>query len=66
MQIHKETSQVEVCNHCGDSVARGSGKFVNRVPNLNDVSTRAANNNKFPLGDYICDYCDTKSSNDNE
>ena len=22
----------EYCNHCGDSVAKGSGKFVNRVP----------------------------------
>ncbi|MCX6752642.1 MAG: hypothetical protein NTZ87_04075 [Candidatus Nomurabacteria bacterium] len=31
---------MEICNHCGDSVTFGSGKFVNRVPDFNDKETK--------------------------
>ena len=57
---------IEVCNHCGDDVSRGSGKFVNRVPDFNDIYTRIDNNNPFPIGDFVCNYCDTHSLTENE
>jgi len=49
----------EYCNHCGESVAKGSGKFVNRIPDFNDFLTRIENNLKFPLGNFVCDDCDS-------
>ena len=30
----------EICNECGESVAQGSGKFVNRVPDLSTAEER--------------------------
>lgn len=53
---------MEICNHCGHSVALGSGRFVNRVPDLNDVETRVANALKYPSGDYVCEICDNLDS----
>jgi len=55
---------VEICNHCGHSVSFGSGRFVNRVPDLNDIVIRIDNNLKFPLGDFVCFECDNKTSDD--
>ena len=54
----KTFSSVEICTHCGRSVSFGSGLFVNRVPDLNDFSTRIANGLKYPLGDFVCRNCD--------
>jgi len=54
---------IEVCNHCGRSVFFGSGRFVNRVPDFNDVETRIANNLRHPKGDFVCFDCDSKTSN---
>jgi hypothetical protein len=48
----------EVCNECGRSVAWGSGHFVNRVPDLNDIETRREMGKAFPEGDYMCAECD--------
>lgn len=48
----------QICNECGHSVALGSGRFVNRVPNLNDVETREEMGKPYPLGDFICEECD--------
>jgi hypothetical protein len=47
------------CNLCGDSVAPGSGKFVNRVPDLNTPEERWRSGRPYPFGDYICDECAT-------
>ena len=55
---------IQMCNHCGRSVALGSGWFVNRVPDLNDIATRKANNVNYPKGDYVCIECDSKTSDD--
>lgn len=55
---HEEYSIVEICNHCGDDVRLGSGKFVNRIPDLNDVSIRIGNGLLFPFGDFVCEECD--------
>lgn len=57
---------IEVCNHCGKDVAMGSGNFVNRIPDLNDVSTRIDNNLGWPTGDFVCDYCDNNSLTAND
>ena len=48
----------QICNHCGDGVYFGSGKFVNRIPDFNDTNTRISNGLLFPLGDFICEECD--------
>lgn len=53
----KTFSSVEICNHCGKSVSFGSGLFVNRVPDLNDTSTRIDNGLEYPLGDFVCRAC---------
>jgi len=55
-------NHTEICNHCGRSVSLGSGLFVNRIPDFNDVATRIANGLKFPRGDFVCIECDSKSS----
>ena len=49
----------EICNHCGKSVSFGSGLFVNRIPDFNDIDTRIANNREYPEGDFVCIICDT-------
>ena len=54
------TTIIEICNHCGNSVALGSGKFVNRIPDLNDVNTRVDNGLAFPAGDFVCADCDDR------
>lgn len=56
----------EHCNHCGAGVSFGSGRFVNRVPDLNDVGTRMANGLAYPLGDFVCQDCDLHSLTDND
>lgn len=50
---------VPFCNHCGHSVALGSGRFVNRVPDCNDILTRIWNNRQYPFGDFVCEECDS-------
>ena len=50
----------EICRNCGDSVAWGSGKFVNRIPDCNDVETRKENGDQFPEGEYLCSECEEK------
>ena len=57
---------VEMCNHCGRSVAWGSGSYANRVPDCNDVATRIANNLKYPYGDYVCADCDSLTSDEDD
>lgn len=48
----------ELCNECGRSVAWGSGRFVNRVVDFNDVHTRKEMGKPYPYGDFICEECD--------
>ena len=51
---------MEICNECGKSVALGSGRFVNRVPDLDDFETRKANGKPYPQGEYVCEQCDRR------
>jgi len=48
----------EFCNECGQSVKAGSGFFVNRVLDFNDVETRIQMGKLYPEGDFICIECD--------
>jgi len=48
----------ELCNECDLPVAWGSGRFVNRVPDLNDVEVRCDMGKPYPAGDYLCEECD--------
>jgi hypothetical protein len=57
---------IEICNHCGKDVSRGSGNFVNRVHDLNDLQTRIDNNRIAPTGDFVCEDCDNNSLTDND
>lgn len=66
METIYEIKSIEVCNHCGKPVALGSGKFVNRIPDFNDIGTRILNKRKFPLGDFVCEECDNNSLTENE
>jgi hypothetical protein len=66
MQEVGEIQSIEVCNHCGNSVAWGSGRFVNRIPDFNDIETRKFNERRNPFGDFVCAECDEKSQTGNE
>src|ERR1035437_482116 len=54
----------EICNECGESVKVGSGHFVNRVPDLNDLETRLEMGKPFPQGEFICSKCDNENNID--
>jgi len=61
MFIHEEKENNnlnEFCNRCGRSVKLGTGLFVNRIPDLNDILTREENSFRFPNGDFVCIECD--------
>lgn len=62
----EENILIEICNHCGNDVSRGSGSFVNRIPDFNDIITRIDNHLDFPLGDFVCEVCDSNSLTGNE
>jgi len=64
--IQFDEIEIQVCNHCGRDVSLGSGLFVNRIPDLNDIIARIDNNLRFPLGDFVCDECDRKTSDEYE
>ena len=61
-----ENTIIEICNHCGKDVSYGSGRFVNRVLDFNDVITRIDNNLEFPFGDFVCEECDNNSITGND
>lgn len=56
---------IEICNECGKSVKGGSGLFVNRISDLNDLETRIEMEKPYPDGDFICILCDENISKNN-
>ena len=48
---------VAICNECGRSVAMVSGRFVNRVPDFDEIETRKEMGKPYPLGDFMCEEC---------
>ena len=55
---------VETCSECGRSVAFGSGRYVDRIPDLNDYETRVRMGKPYPAGDFICADCDRRLRDD--
>ncbi|MBI4712268.1 MAG: hypothetical protein HY762_03040 [Planctomycetes bacterium] len=53
----------EICNECGRSVKLGSGSFVNRVIDFNEIEDRVEMGKPFPEGDFICIECDDTTRN---
>ncbi|MDO9547518.1 MAG: hypothetical protein Q7J65_00955 [Candidatus Marinimicrobia bacterium] len=58
--IHIDNTIIEICNECGKSVRFGTGLYVNRVVDLNDIVTKIEMGKPFPSGGYICINCDNK------
>ena len=54
------TFEEEICCECGESVAMGSGKFVNRVPEMSGILARVDGNRPYPRGGWVCAECDSK------
>lgn len=50
----------EICNECGKSVARGSGKFINRIPSFDDEATQKEMGKPYPDGEFMCIECEDK------
>jgi len=50
----------EICYECGQSVAPGSGRFVNRIPSFDTFQQRKQNGVPFQKGEYIYHDCDIK------
>jgi hypothetical protein len=48
----------EICNECGKSVKVGSGRFVNRIIDLNDFETKIEMGKPYATGEFICSDCD--------
>lgn len=46
--------ELQMCGNCGRSVRPGSGWFVNRVVEANDIPTRVELPRPFPAGGFIC------------
>lgn len=56
-----EFSNLQVCCFCGRGVFWGSGMFANRVPECNSIEERREDNRIFPLGDWICNECESNN-----
>lgn len=48
----------DICNECGESVQLGTGLFVNRVIDLNEIEERVLMKKPFPAGYFICPLCE--------
>ena len=48
----------EICQHCGESVREGQGKYAGRIEDVEVIEDRIARNVAFPIGTYVCKSCD--------
>ncbi len=55
--MRKKKSPVEICLHCGQSVARGTDCFEDRILDPNTFDVRVDNGALYPHGDYVCVEC---------
>jgi hypothetical protein len=53
---------MEICMECGESVAFGRGKFVNRVPSCSTYEERKDMGMPYAEGEWFCRDCDAKCS----
>ena len=58
--LREAHDEVQICNQCGTSVKPGTGRFVNRVPSLDDAEDRARSGYPHPEGDFTCWECDSQ------
>lgn len=58
--LTKRKAAEEICCECGESVALGSGSFVNRVKVFDDYATKVDRGCPYPLGEFICPTCESK------
>lgn len=56
-----DTYAEDICCECGESVVPGSGKFVNRIPEMSGILARVDGNRPFPTGAWVCADCDSRS-----
>jgi hypothetical protein len=47
----------EICNECGHDVSLGSGLYVNRVTDFNEIEDRIVMDKPYPEGNFICSQC---------
>lgn len=57
-RANSATKSKEICYECGRSVARGSGRFINRIPSLGSHEDRVESNVVYPEGEWLCAECD--------
>lgn len=55
--VNADATGLQLCAECGQSVAPGSGKFVNRIP-LDDYDIRIQNGYRYPAGAFLCADCE--------
>jgi len=48
---------MEICFECGQEVSWGSGRYINRVVDLDTLEERKIAGKRFPEGDFICAEC---------
>ena len=53
-----EREDKEICNECGESVAKGSGRFTNRIPSFDDETTQKDMGKPYPKGEFMCIECE--------
>jgi len=51
----------EICSICGKSVAWGSGRYVNRLPDLIEKEIRLKMGRPIPEGDFVWPECDVRT-----
>lgn len=54
----------DICCECGESVAPGSGKFVNRIPEMSGILARVDGNRPHPTGAWVCAECEMRIEKD--
>lgn len=59
----QNSKELELCNECGQSVMKGSGKFVNRTITFDKYIIRKEMKKPFPKGAYMCEECDHQEIN---
>jgi len=50
---------------CGESVAWGSGKFVNRIGITDDYEQRKIDRHPHPEGEWMCEECELALEHEN-
>ncbi len=57
MGMRKKKTPLEICIRCGQSVARGTDCFEDRILDTNTYDVRVDNGALYPHGDYVCIEC---------